>query len=90
MDKCHARTNGDHCYHATGQPFGLIGGGAGAAILTMCCWCTPAHVRLNVTLDPRVSDEDLAVHQMTHGPRVLVDRMPKRAPAPQIALPNGR
>jgi hypothetical protein len=88
-NKCAVRANGDHCFHATDNPFQLIGGGFGAALLTMCCWCSPAHVRLNVTLDPRVSDEDLAVHQMTHGPRVLVDRQ-QRAPAPKIARLNGR
>lgn len=87
--KCDARTNGDHCYHLSGNPFQLPGLGASMCIPTMCCWCAPDYIRLTIHLDSRVKDEDLTVQQMTHGPRVRVERLPKRPTGPQIVVPNG-
>jgi hypothetical protein len=86
--QCAARTNGEHCYHVLDDPHRLPNGGAGMFVPTICCWCAPSYLRLNVFLDPRVDDEDLTVQQMTHGPRIVVQRLPRRQ-GPSLVVPNG-
>lgn len=85
--KCPVRQNdGEHCYHTYIPTFQSM---SGSVIMpSICCFCAPTYMHINVIVTGVISDEDITAEQLQHGHLITIQRRPKAGP--KLAVVGGR
>lgn len=86
---CPERKDGtDHCWHMYNTPIPNPASGA-MMFPSVCCYCAPGWMHIDVLLPSQVSDEAMTAEQMKHGHLVTLKRAPKQQRGPSLMVPRG-
>lgn len=75
-----------HCWHAHSSP--IRNPNASILFPSVCCWCAPAWMHLDVFVPAQVPDTEIVAAQMEHGSLITIKKMPRQGL--QLVMPDGR
>lgn len=77
---CAERMNNQpHCWHTTTAP--IIQPGVSASFPSVCCFCAPEWMHIEVYVLGAASTEDIEAANMMHGPLVQMNKRPTTGPS---------
>lgn len=73
-----------HCWHSSSSP--IINPNVTATFPSLCCFCAPSYLHLEVYVLAMMPDTEVLATQMLHGPLLTVR---KRPAGPGLLVPRG-